>query len=357
MTDSTSRTRDIRGISTSKDVKGVITSRLMQAVDVSLLARSLNKYFRTGHTTTMTDAAPTFVFNKTADTDSVQLTEAISDVNFSKALPEDGETELFTLSDTPAVAVDYVRNFTDAFTMDDNATVDAFVKDFFGAKTNVFSFADTQAFGVGKGLADSFTLGEAPAVSFAKGETDTFTMSQVFSRVVAYERSFTDSQSMAEAISSFDVGKGLTDSTTMTEAPAVSFAKAATDSTSMTDAPAQEVGLGKTDSFTFSDVDSRVVTFVRSFTDAFTMDDAATVDAFVKDYGGSKTNVFSFSDSETIGVGKGLTDNFSLGEAIDSVVVGKGLTDSVTVTENFSFALFSNAAFNAAPLNQAPFNE
>ena len=127
MTDSTSRTRDIRGISTSKDVKGVITARLMQAVDVSLLARSLNKYFRTGHTTTMTDAAPTFVFNKTADTDSVQLTEAISDVNFSKALPEDGETELFTLSDTPAVATDFVRNFTDAFTMDDNATVDAFV--------------------------------------------------------------------------------------------------------------------------------------------------------------------------------------------------------------------------------------
>ena len=47
----------------------------------------------------------------------------------------------------------------------------------------------------------------------------------------------------------------------------------------------------------------------------------------------------------------------SLNEAIDSFDFGKGVTDTVTVSENFSFALFSNAALNAAPLNQSPFNE
>ena len=62
------------------------------------------------------------------------------------------------------------------------------------------------------------------------------------------------------------------------------------------------------------------------------------------------------ADSQVFGVTKGATDSFSFADDED-ISVGKGLSDSVSMSENFSFALFSNAAMNAAALNVSPFNQ
>ena len=429
--------RDLRTTVSSQDTKALVSGADLQASDVVLDPDTKNRYFRSGHErnllATMLEEHE-IDFSKVASPDSFSLVDPNS-IAFNK----DAGTDVFVMNESLSRVVDYARTFTDAFALDDNATVDAIIKDFFGNKTNVFGFADTQAFGVGKNLTDSFSPTEAiqsldfgkglsdaqsladnfsravqysrsftdtfvmddaatvdalrkdthagktniytmtdvfdrqvnyirafadafnpteaHAVSFSKTATpDSFSISESLSRILSYARSFSDSVSHTESIESFAVGKGLSDSQVLSESHSSSVSLAKTDSTTLTDSPAQSVGLGKTDSFSFSDTDSRVVQFVRTFTDAFALDDAATVTALVKDYGGNKTNIFSFADSQAFGFGKGLTDSFSFADDPD-FDVGKGLTDSVSMSENFSFALFSNAAFNAAQLNLSPFNE
>ena len=206
-------------------------------------------------------------------------------------------------------------------------------------------------------FADSVTPTEDPAVSFSKAATDSFSVSEVLSRAVTYNRAFSDSQGFGDAVDSHVIAKGLSDTQTMTEAHAASTSLGKTDSYSLADAPAQSFDKAAADSFSLSESLARTVTYNRTFTDAFSMDDAATVNALVKDHANAKTNVFGFSDSQAFGFSKAATDTFSFADAFDSVEVGKGVSDSVSMTENFSFALFSNAAMNAAQLNLSPFNE
>ena len=427
---------DLRATVSVKSTKSLVSGADLQASDVVLDPDTKNRYFRSGHErnilATMLESHE-IDFSKKS-TDSFQLLDPNS-IDFTKV----ADADVFVMNESLSRVVDYARTFTDTFALDDAATVDSIIKDFFGNKANVFGFADTQAFGVGKNVTDAFianeaiqsldfgkslsdtqsladnfsrvvqysrsfsdtfvmddaatvdsirkdtqagktniyTLGdvfdrqvdyirafadafnpiEAHAVSFSKTATpDSFSMSESLSRIVSYARSFSDSVSHTESIESFVIGKGLSDSQVLAESHSSSVSLGKADSTTLTDSPSQSVDLAKTDSFSFSDTDSRVVQFVRTFTDAFSLDDATTVDAFSKNYGGNKTNIFSFADSQAFGFGKGLTDSFSFSDDPD-LEVGKGLTDSVTVTESFSFALFSNAAFNAAQLNVSPFNE
>jgi hypothetical protein len=372
-------------------------------------------------------------FSKVADADSFSFADPHSSL-FGKSA-----SDSISLGDTPSVVMQFNRTFTDAFSLDDFTAVDAVVKDMANAKTNVFGFADVQAFGVGKGLSDSFTFADAVdsfgigkgltdtqpmteslsravqyvrtftdafvmddaatvdaiekatsalkqnivsmddtfgrtvvfnrqftdsvsptedhAVSFSKAATDSFSVSEVLSRAVTYNRAFSDSQGFADTVGSINLAKGLSDSQTMTEAHAASMSLGKTDSYALADFPAQSFDKAAADSFSLSESLARSVTYNRTFTDAFSMDDAATVNALVKDHANAKTNVFSFADSQAFGFSKAATDTFSFADAFDSVEVSKGVSDSVSMTENFSYALFSNAAMNAAQLNLSPFNE
>ena len=346
---------DVQSDFSVTDVQSVIASTLLSAefvLDPDSLHRWLYDQFG------FTDPRPVFVLDKKADPDSFTLSE-LESTHFYK-VPE-SSPEIFVMNESLTRVVQYARTFNDAFAMDDNATVDAFIKDYFGNKGNVFGFADTQALGVGKNLTDSFSSTEAidsfdfgkgladaqsfsdnfsRAVQFQRtftstfvlddsatvdalrkdthaGKTNIYTMSDVFarqvdyirlfndsfspseshavsinkpvtpdsfnftdtlSRVVSYVRANTDSFSFADAVDSFAIGKGLTDSQALSEAHSSSVSLAKTDSTTLTETAAQSVGLAKTDSFSFGDTDSRVVQFVRTFTDAFALDDAATVD-------------------------------------------------------------------------------
>lgn len=503
--------RDLKSLIARRDLNSVLYNRLLQAEAV-LDPDTKNRYFRSGHEATMTDLY-TSAFSKLADSDSFSFAD--SNLTDFSAL----KTDSFSFSDTPSVVTQFNRSFADAFALDDFTAVDAVVKDMANAKTNVFGFGDVQAFGVGKGLADSFTFSDAfdsfgiekgltdtqsmteslartvqysriftdtfvmddaatvdalqkatsalkqnivsmgdlfgrtvifnrqftdsvtptedhavsfskpatdlftvsealartvqysrtfndtfvmddsatvdalekatsalkqnifsmgdvfgrtvvfnrqftdivtptedHAVSFSKSATDLFTVSEVLSRAVTYNRAFSDSQGFGDAVDDYFIAKGLSDTQTMTEAHASSASLGKTDSYSLVDAPAQSFDKPAADSFSLSESLARTVTYNRTFTDAFSMDDAATVNALIKDHANAKTNVFGFADIQAFGFSKAATDTFSFADDED-IEFGKGLSDSVSMTENFSFALFSNAAMNAAQLNLSPFNE
>ena len=422
--------RDLQSILARRDLKAALSNRLLTAA-ATLDPDTKNRFFRSGHEATMTDLY-TSAFSKVADADSFSFDDSPSSL-FGKSA-----SDSISLGDTPSVVMQFNRTFTDAFALDDFTAVDAVVKDMANAKTNVFGFADVQAFGVGKGLADSFTIADAVdsfgigkgltdtqpmteslsravqyvrtftdafvmddaatvdaiekatsalkqnivsmgdtfgrtvvfnrqftdsvsptedhAVSFSKAATDSFSVSESLSRAVTYNRAFSDSQGFGDAVDSHVIAKGLSDTQTMTEAHAASTSLGKTDSYSLADSPAQSFDKAAADSLSLSESLSRTVTYNRTFTDAFSMDDAATVNALIKDHANAKTNVFSFADSQAFGFSKAATDTFSFADD-DSVEVGKGISDSVSITENFSFALFSNAAMNAAALNVSPFNE
>lgn len=222
---------------------------------------------------------------------------------------------------------------------------------------NQFSFADSPAFGVGKNPEDTFTLSEViSSIGVGKGVSDSVSVTENISILLEILRAFTDALTFADS-PALGVSPEFSDQQQISESDAKGVGLGKTDTYGISDAEVFAFGKVPSDQVSMSEVFSRSVIFSRAFSDAFSLDDSATVDAIRKDTANAKTNIFSFSDTEAFGVGKVFTDSFSLSEAIDSFDFGKGATDTVTVSENFSFALFSNAALNAAPLNQSPFNE
>ena len=340
-------TSDLRAQTSVTDLRAAIASTLLSAeyvLDPDTINQWLEDQLALAESTAL-------AFSKAADPDAFTFSDApAASLGLAKS-------DSFSFADAPLVAVTFNRSFSDAFSLDDFTAVDAVIKDMANTKVNVFGFSDDQAFGVGKGLADSVSLTEDHAVSFSKATTDSFSVSEVLSRAVTYNRAFSDSQGFGDAVDSHAIAKDLSDTQTMTEAHAASTSLGKTDSYSLADAPAQSFDKAAADSVSLSESLSRTVTYNRTFTDAFSMDDAATVNALIKDHANAKTNVFSFADSQAFGFSKAATDTFSFVDAFDSVEVGKGVSDSVSMTENFSFALFSNAAMNAAALNVSPFNE
>ena len=331
------------------DLTSSITYANLSA-ESSLDPDSQHKFLRDGHTVSFTDSQ-TFTFGKGLSDDFSFSDQPAFD--FGK-----GVSDSFGFSDSQLIQITFFRTFTDAFTLDDSAQVDAFRKDVGAQKSNIFQFSDEQTIGFGKGVSDSVALSESSALGLSKALADSTAITESLSKVVSYVRTFNDSQGFSDEIDDFDVEKGVTDTISLVEDADISFSLVKADSTNMADAPA--VGFSKAaadDAFTLSESLTRTVSFVRTFTDAFTLDDAAVVDAFVRDSDLGKTNVFSFSDSQSFGVEKALADSFAPTEALDSISFEKGLSDSATMTENFSFVLFSNAAMNAATLNFSPFNE
>ena len=283
-------------------------------------------------------------------TDTFSVSEAIDSFGIGKGL-SDSQPITESLDRT----VQYSRDFTDAFVLDDAATVDALQKATSALKQNIFGMGDVFGRTVvfNRDFTDSVNPTEDYSSSFSKAAADdSFNVSESFSSVVIYSRAFADAQSFSDAVESTDVGKGIADTQVMTEAHAAATSLAKSDSFSMAESASSLIA--KT---LIEESLDRVVTYNRTFADAFGMDDAATVDALAKDYANTKTNVFGFSDSQAFGFSKTLpTDTFSFSDDED-FAFGKGLTDSVSLTENFSFALFSNAAMNAAQLNSYPFNQ
>jgi hypothetical protein len=129
-------------------------------------------------------------------------------------------------------------------------------------------------------------------------------------------------------------------------------------------------GSVKTDSVSLSEVLARVVTFNRAFSDAFTLDDLASVqDPLQTDVDLDKENVTFMSEDLLYAVSKPFSDSFSLVESarllsslspsdsfsIDEVVVNTfslPKTDSVAISESHAYS-FSTSASDSATISES----
>ena len=220
-----------------------------------------------------------------------------------------------------------------------------------------FSLTDIPSLGVIKGIADTYAVGDIdPDFVFGKGLSDSVTMQESLATLLIFLRDFSDTTLLTEtSISHID--KEVADTLSLSEASTLGVTLAKTDTVTLTEDPDLSFGKAATDSVSLSESLTRTVSFVRVFTDAFSLDDAATVDAFVKDEDLNKTNVFSFADFPALGFSKQITpDTFTVSD-VDAIAFGKNAADSFSFTDNFSYLIFSNAAMNAAQLNSSPFNQ
>lgn len=183
---------------------------------------------------------------------------------------------------------------------------------------DAFQVTESASVTFNKITSDSFAFADAATTSFGKNSSDTFAFADSFSRTVQYSRALTDATTMNEA-TVFSFTKGSADSFAVTDQEAITFTKPTSDTQPITD------------------VFSRAVTYSRIFTDAFAMDDAATIDAFSREDQLAKTNIISFTDAQTFGV-------------------TKSLADAVTISEDFNVLILPRAVVNAAPLNFSTLN-
>ena len=96
----------------------------------------------------------------------------------------------------------------------------------------------------------------------------------------------------------------------------VSLAKA--DATSITDAFSFFVDTPFAETLNISDSFERTVSYVRSFTDVFSLDDTEThINGAVV----NKTNVFGFTDANTFALQKNVTDSVALSESFSHTLV------------------------------------
>ena len=139
---------------------------------------------------------------------------------------------------------------------------------------------------------------------------------------------------MVDTAPSFITTTTKTDSFGFTDSQALSFANVIPNNEAvLTDSPVLEPNLGKTDSVSMDQVFSRVVTFARSFSDAVSLDDIASVnDPLQTDVEANKTNVFGFTDDHSYTFSKILSDTYGMSDS-PAIEAGKPFADSFSFTD------------------------
>jgi len=178
------------------------------------------------------------------------------------------------------------------------------------------TMSEATAFAVSKTFADLPVVTDAPSLGAGKSLSDSVAFGEVVARLLLFERTFTDNFSIQDA-------------------PVLSFSHTVPDdSISVADVPLLSYDLGKTDTPTISESLSRVVSFVRSFTDAVSLDDLASLsDPLRTDVDSDKTNVFGFTDAHSYALSRSLSDTYGLSDT-PSLGVGIPPSDSLSVAES-----------------------
>jgi len=279
--------------------------------------------------------------------DSVILSESQA---FSVFLVTDDDESKTPILDSPVVS--FSRADTDSFIVSDSSS---FLSSL--GKADSLTFGDgVIAFHPSLGRSETISLGESKAISASKVSSDSVSMSE--SSVTAVAPIKTDSFAFTDSQAS-SVGQVSSDSTAMTESR-VAVRNPGAWTWAFDDTI---TGIADPDSFTLGDTFSRVVPYVRSFTDAFSLDDFAQVD---KDVNGVKTNVYSLADdlfyglskvdsdsillveSAAISVSRPASDTFSFSDTTN-LSPGIAKTDSTALTDDISLDPFLTGAM----LNQS----
>lgn len=222
---------------------------------------------------------------------------------------------------------------------------------------HAISFTDSPAILFTKGLSESlFGFLDNATFTFNKAVTESVSFGDATSITTTFIRDFTDSLALSE-LAAFDVGLVKVDSVGFSDAASFDFTKSATDAASLSEIALLHPTLNKAHSVSTADVFSRAVTYSRSLTDFFTLDDFTDIYAVSKNTTAAKGNAFGFSDSVTVTTTTGLTDAFSASDAISNHPT-KSLTDSTSLSDSVTIQLLSMASsvLNASAINVATLN-
>jgi hypothetical protein len=263
------------------------------------------------------------------------------------------KAEIINIADNFTKIVTWNKTFTDAFTLDDLSQID---KDFYGNKGNIFAFTDIIGLTSNKALTDSYTI------------------SDVVSKVIAYSRSFTDSTTLSDS-DYYSFGKISSDSFVFSDSQLKNLNKAKTDNLNFSDLIARVLNKPLTtdqttlldnfsssvnkeltgDSVTFSD--NTFSEIAKVFTDAFALDDSTLVD---KDYSGNKGNVCTVSDIISFAFiwNRSFTHSFSFNDE-DFYLLGKnieGANENIGISDLVALATISGRVLNGASINTTTLN-
>lgn len=218
-------------------------------------------------------------------------------------------------------------------------------------RDEAFSLSEQASLHPQKVTLDSFGFSDQQIFDVTKGIADRLSFSEVVDILLIIERDFSDAYTLAD-VSVLAVDKGVAETLSFSEVTAFALDVAKADSVSILESAALALSKPAADSLSISDTFSRVATFSRAFTDTFTLDDAATVDAFTKDTNASKTNVVGFSDIQTFTVDKAVSDSTTL---LDSLTFSTELSasDSMVLSDSIAINLISS---NSAVLNTSALN-
>lgn len=261
------------------------------------------------------------VINKNLS-ETLTLSEA-SIVGYNK-----NPSETLSLVESFARAITFNRSFTDAFTLDDAASID---KDYYGNKGNVAFMLDIIGLSTAKIATETVTVGDVYTAAVNKVVTENLSLIELEAK--SFNSPKTDNFSVTDL---FSVGRGLnkSDSISFSDTRYAALNKIVTDSMTMTEVVGIGTGIPITESFLISD--SIISEINKVITDAFTLDDSALID---KNYYGNKGNVFTVSD--VIALALAYVRSYS-----DSISIG----DSANIA-NISGKVLNGASFNRITLN------
>lgn len=218
--------------------------------------------------------------------DAAALTDAITDVHFTKGLTETpaltdtlsrfirrsisdqifatddflgvanvdddqvmslrrGVSDAFVVGDTFARVVYFVRDFTDSAALTDSAT-----QRFGKTAQDTVAFTDPATVKTSKPLADAFAATDSAAKSTAKAFADAGALADATTK--SANKALADAGALTDS-SIARTAKVLTDAGALTDSKAASLSKPAADSAAATDAATKSVGQNKTDSAALTD--------------------------------------------------------------------------------------------------------
>lgn len=265
------------------------------------------------------------------------------------------ESEVLSTSDLVDILLIIQRQFFDEFSVSDQPVLNA-------QKVSQDTLLSSDAINsrdVSKGLALTATIQDTRAViSFSRAEFEAVSVADLYSAVVAYARDFFEEvTAVSDVRPIFDLNLGPAEELLPVESLAYLLETFASDEAFVTDESSIDYSRPESDTLSTDDLFERVVEYIRSFDDAFSLDDTTTLDGVIKDTYAVKTNVFGFSDESIFEFFKAADDAV---EATDSFsyFADNSLEDVFVVNESLVVAKRSTASsvLNIGAFNSAPFN-
>ncbi len=331
-----------------RQLVNLIYFRDLQTSDLVLDPDTKNRYLRDTDAVSFLDAL-SFAFERPLF-NLAYITEQAA-IGYSKTI----ESEVLSTSDLVDILLILQREYFDEFSVSDQSVLNAEKV----SQDTLLSADAIDSRDVFKGLVHTTTLQDTRAViSFSRAEFEVIFVADFYSAVVAYARDFFEEvTAVSDVRPIFDLNLGPAEELLPVESLAYLLETFAADEAFVTDESSIDYSRPESDTLTTDDLFERVVEYIRSFDDAFLLDDTTTLDGVIKDTYAVKTNVFGFSDESIFEFFKAADDAV---EATDSFsyFAENSLEDVFVVNESLVVAKRSTASsvLNIGAFNSAPFN-